>query len=91
MNLFKTTIKLKGLVKTTSVLIFAVGLLLVAPVAAHAQPPSFDDESPTVVTDAPAPIDDWVFVLVAAGIIYGLLRGKEYRRKDRNKNTVLHS
>ena len=91
MNLIKTTINLKGLVKRKLVLVFVLGSLLIVPVLAQAQPPSFDDESPTVVTDAPAPIDDWVFVLVAAGIIYGLVRAKAYKRNDRNKKTMLHS
>ena len=85
---------MKGLVKGTSILVFALGLLLVAPVPAHTQPPGFEDESPTVVTDVPAPvpapIDDWVFVLVAAGILYGVLKAKAYRRNDQNEKTLLH-
>ena len=52
--------------------------VLVMPALLHAQPPTFDDESPYAVTDVP--FDDGVFVLVAIAMFYGIFKILAYKK-----------
>jgi hypothetical protein len=63
-------------------------LLVMAPVLIFAQggsPIDFDGESPYGVTDVP--FDDGAGLLVVAGVVYGLLKLRAYKKAEKSRHT----
>ncbi|GEO10323.1 PID-CTERM protein-sorting domain-containing protein [Segetibacter aerophilus] len=66
-------------------------VVMALPIIMHAQgsPIDFDGESPYGVTDVP--FDDGVGLLVAVGVVYGLLKIRAYKKAQKSKNVLLQN